>query len=96
MITRSYKAVTTRPILILAALLATLALLAPAVFAAESIEYQEGRTDAVAIFSASDEDDDPIDWTRTGDDADAFEINEDASGNGVLTFKKSPGLRESW
>ena len=54
------------------------------------LEYEEGRTDAVATFSASDEDDDAIDWTRTGDDAGAFEINEDASGNGVLTFKDTP------
>ena len=54
------------------------------------LEYEEGRTDAVATFSASDEDDDAIDWTKAGEDAGDFEIDEDASGNGVLTFKKVP------
>ena len=91
MLNRPLNAVTAR-LAIVAAALALLMLVAPVVFASSHVEleYEEGRTDAVATFSASDEDGDETEWTRTGDDAAAFEIDEDASGNGVLTFKKVP------
>ena len=89
MLNRPFNTVLARLGLV-AAILATLMILAPVASAAEELEYEEGRTDPVATFSASDEDGDAIDWTRAGDDAGDFEINEDASGNGVLTFKKTP------
>ncbi len=72
---------------IVAAVLATLMLLAPAASAATAkLTYEENGTDAVATLSATDEDGDAIDWTLAGDDASKFAISDD----GVLTFKDSP------
>ena len=58
MITRSYKALTSRPVFVLAAALAILMLAAPFVFAATSVNYPENSTDPVATFSATDQDGD--------------------------------------
>ena len=67
-----------------AALLA-LVMAAPAVFAQESISYEEGDTEPVATFSATDPDGDPIVWSLSGADAEDFTIE-----GGVLAFKSSP------
>ena len=91
MLNRPLNAVSAR-LAIVAAALALLMLVAPVVFASSHVEleYEEGRTDPVETFSASDEDGDAIDWTLDGEDKGDFEIDEDASGNGVLTFKEVP------
>ena len=89
MITRSYKALTSRPIFVLAAALAILMLAAPFVFAATSVDYAEDRTDAVATFSATDQDGDPIVWSLGGDDAARFMID-----GGVLSFKSQPNYED--
>ena len=89
MITRSYKALTSRPVLVLAALLVGLMLYAASgtVFAQDAtIEYAEDRDDPVATFQASDQEDDDIEWDVGGVDGDLFEISED----GVLTFMAQP------
>ena len=51
-------------------------------------EYQEGRTNAVATFSATDQDEPATQWdlTLTGDDSDDLSI----SSGGVLTFNAVP------
>ena len=85
---RSSYAVLTR-FGIIAAILATLVLIAPAVSAADPLKfsYDENGEDPVATFSASDPDADAddIEWSLKGVDADDFEIE-----GGVLTFKKKP------
>ena len=85
---RSSYAVLTR-FGIIAAILATLVLIAPAVSAADPLEfsYDENGDEAVATFTASDPDADAddIEWSLKGVDADDFEIE-----GGVLTFKKKP------
>ncbi len=52
-------------------------------------EYQEGRTNAVATFSASDQDEPATLWdlTLTGDDSDDLSLS---SSGGVLTFNTVP------
>ena len=47
--------------------------------------YDENGIDAVATFTASDEDNDPLKWGLEGADAEDFSIE-----GGVLAFKKSP------
>ena len=89
MINRPFSTVLARLGLV-AAILATLMILAPVVSAADAeYNYAEDRTDLeVATFSASDPDadaDDP-EWDLSGPDADDFEISDD----GVLSFKKQP------
>ena len=85
---RSSYAVLTR-FGIIAAILATLVLIAPAVSAADPLpfSYDENGDEAVATFTASDPDadEDDIEWSLKGVDADDFEIE-----GGVLTFKKKP------
>ena len=66
----------------IAAVLA-LVMAAPAVFAAEYIDYAEGDTEPVATFSATDPDGDAIVWSLSGADAKFFTID-----GGVLAFKK--------
>ena len=85
MINRPFRTVLARLGLV-AAILATLLILAPVALAAEEIDYEENRTDPVATLSATDEDGDDIDWMLSGDDAGDFKISDD----GVLEFKKSP------
>ena len=90
MLTPSLNTVMTR-LLIVAAVLATLVLFAPAIFAQEAedgeiIEYSENGTDLVRTFVSSDPEGASIDWDITGHDADSFSIDE----RGVLMFKKSP------
>ena len=51
----------------------------------EGIDYPENGEDPVATFSATDADGDEIEWSLSGVDEDAFEID-----GGVLTFKESP------
>ena len=70
---------------IVAAALALLMLVAPAVFAATSVDYAEDRRDAVASFSATDQDGDPIEWSLGGPDKGDFTIE-----GGVLAFKSQP------
>ena len=74
-----------------AAILATLLILAPVALAAEELEYEENGTDPVATLSATDEDGDEIDWTLSGDDAGKFKISDD----GVLEFKDSPNFESA-
>ena len=51
-------------------------------------EYEEGREDSVATFTAEDpENAGAVKWTLTGDDAEDFEIGE---SSGVLTFAEVP------
>ena len=90
MLTPSLNTVMTR-LLIVAAVLATIVLFAPAIFAQEQpdgeiIEYLENGTDLVRTFVSSDPEGASIDWDVTGHDADSFSIDE----RGVLMFKKSP------
>ena len=73
---------------LVAAVLATLLILAPAAAAADAeYDYAENGEDPVATFSASDPDADAgdIEWDVSGVDAEFFEIE-----GGVLTFKDSP------
>ena len=70
---------------LVAAVLATLMILAPVASAATSVSYAENGTDPVATFSATDQDGDAIVWSLGGDDAARFNIDE-----GVLTFKSPP------
>ena len=73
-----------------AAVLATLLILAPAASAADAeYDYPENGTDPVATFSASDADGDAIEWDLGGVDADDFEID-----GGVLTFEESPDFEK--
>ena len=51
---------------LVAAILATLLLLAPAASAATSVSYAENGTDPVATFSATDQDGDAIVWSLGG------------------------------
>ena len=84
---RSSYAVLTR-FGILGALLATLAFIAPVVFAADlEREYPENGTEPVATFNATDADGDEIVWGLSGDDEGDFEIE-----GGVLTFASSPNF----
>jgi hypothetical protein len=84
---RSSYAVLTR-FGILGALLATLAFIAPVVFAADlEREYPENSTEPVATFNATDADGDEIVWGLSGDDEGDFEIE-----GGVLTFKDPPNF----
>ena len=92
MITRSYKALTSRPIFVLAAALAILMLAAPFAFAAtEKFTVPENTTEPVARFSASDEDGDEITWGLEGDDEGVFKISD----AGVLTFKEKPNYEDA-
>ena len=85
---RSLYAVLTR-FGIIAAVLATLVLIAPAASAADPVEfsYEENGTAPVATFKATDADGDEIEWGLEGVDKDDFKIE-----GGVLTFKKSPNF----
>ena len=90
MITRSYKALTSRPVFVLAAALAILMLAAPFVFAATSVDYTENSTDPVATFSAMDQDGDAIVWSLAEkDDYKRFMIDA-----GVLSFKSPPNYEK--
>ena len=53
--------------------------------APETIDYEEGRTDAVAAFTAVDPEGHGIQWTLSGTDALDFSID-----GGALTFKSTP------
>ena len=70
---------------LVAAVLATLLLLAPAATAATSVSYEENDTAPVATFSATDQDGDAIVWSLAGVDAALFDID-----GGVLTFTSPP------
>ena len=96
---RSLYAVLTR-FGIIAAVLATLVLIAPAAQSASECalddgtlkcNYAENGTDPVATFSATDADDDEVEWSLKGKDAGVFKIDEDS---GVLTFKESPNYEK--
>ena len=72
---------------IIAAILATLVLIAPVASAADyERDYDENDTDAVAEFSATDEDGDAIEWSLDGTHKAKFDISD----TGVLTFKSPP------
>ena len=86
---RSLHAVLTR-FGIIAAILATLVLIAPAASATDVIKYAENGTDPVATLSATDPEGDPITWKLEGPkgvDNGKFAIGEDT---GVLTFNDPP------
>ena len=73
-----------------AAILATILIIAPVVSAADAeYDYPENGTDPVDTFSATDPDGDPIVWGLDGDDEGDFEI-----ADGVLTFKDSPDFEK--
>ena len=92
MITRTFKALTSRPVFVLAAALTILMLAAPFAFAADtSVTYPENGTDPVATFSATDPDADDIEWSLAGVDKDIFEISDD----GVLTFEDPPDFEDA-
>ena len=63
------------------------------------IEFDVARADLTAddltvpgTYTFYDDDGDDVNWSLSGDDSNHFTITEDASGNGVLTFKNpSPG-----
>ena len=84
------------PILALLALLtASLLFLLPGgpLLAQESgiIDYAENRTDAVAMYSATDPDRSAIvSWTLAGDDAGDFKIED-----GVLSFREAPDYEDA-
>ena len=93
---RSSYAVLTR-FGIIAAILATLVLIAPAATAQSECEvdgnvvkctYPENGTDPVLTLGATDADGDDIEWGLDGDDAGDFAISDD----GVLTFKDKPSF----
>ena len=96
MITRSYKALTSRPVFLLAAALAILMLAAPLVFAeTKTFMYAEDRTDEVATFSASDQDGNAIEWGKSGDDAGEFKVTPSEDGlSAVLTFAEQPNFED--
>ena len=54
-----------------------------------SIEYAENGTSPVAVFSAHDQDEDPIEWSLSGPDEDVFTID-----GGVLAFRDPPDYEE--
>ena len=90
MLTPSLNTVMTR-LLIVAAVLAALVFVAPAIFAQEAdepmeVEYAENGTDAVITFTSTDPEGADILWDVTGLDADDFEID----ARGMLTFNNSP------
>ena len=88
MLTPSLNTVMTR-LLIVAAVLATLVLFAPAIFAQEdpnTIRYEENGTDAVRTFTSTDPEGAGIDWDVTGIDADSFNID----ARGMLMFNRPP------
>ena len=74
---------------LVAAILATLMILAPVATADTEVDYPENGTDPVATFSATDQDGDPIVWSLGGDDAGDFMIDE-----GVLNFKSPPDYED--
>ena len=92
MLNRPFNTVLARLGLV-AAVLATLLLLAPVASAADSsVDYAENGEDPVATFSATDPEGDAVTWKLEGDegvDNADFEIGEDS---GVLTFKDSPNF----
>ena len=62
----------------------------PAVISGDkTYSYAENGTDAVATFTATDQDGDAIEWSLEGVDKGVFEIDEDT---GELTFKDSPNF----
>ena len=58
--------------------------------AESSIDYAENGDEAVASFTADDQDGDPIEWSLNGPDKDLFDLSAD----GVLTFKSSPDFED--
>ena len=54
----------------------------------KAISYAENGTDAVATYTATDQDGDTLTWGVAGDDAATFEISD----AGALSFKKSPSF----
>ena len=94
MLTPSLNTVMTR-LLIVAAVLAALVFIAPAIFAQEAGEpmevmYVENDTDEVITFTSTDPENSGIDWDVTGTDADDFSIDD----RGVLMFNSSPDFEE--
>ena len=95
MLTPSLNTVMTR-LLIVAAVLAAVVFIAPAIFAQEGpIEYDENGTDPVITFTSTDPENGQagagIDWDVTGLDADDFQID----ARGMLMFKSPPDWENS-
>ena len=62
----------------------------PTIAGPSSPSYAENRTDAVATYTATDQDQDPVTLSLGGDDAAQFSIN----GNGDLTFRNKPNFED--
>ena len=88
MLNRPFSTVLTR-LAIVAAILATLVLIAP-VASAAAVKYSvpENTVDPVKRFTASDVEDDTITWGLEGEDKKDFEISD----AGVLSFKEKPNF----
>ncbi len=54
-------------------------------FAQDEVDYEENSTDTVAVYTASDPEDEDITWSLGGADSGVFSID-----GGVLTFKDGP------
>ena len=92
MLTPSLNTVMTR-LLIVAAVLGTIVLFAPAIFAQDAgdvIMYAENGTDPVRTFTSTDPEGAGIDWDVTGLDADDFQID----ARGMLMFNRPPNYEK--
>ena len=92
MLTPSLNTVMTR-LLIVAAVLGTIMLFAPAIFAQDAgdvIMYAENSTDPVRTFTSTDPEGAGIDWDVTGLDADDFQID----ARGMLMFNRPPNYEK--
>ena len=88
MLNRPFKSVIARIAIFALALSLVVPFVLPAALAQSagtSVSYPENGVEPVAVFVASDQDGDPIEWSLNGDDADLFAID-----GGVLAFKESP------
>ena len=92
MLKRPFKSLIAR-IAIIALALSLVVPFVPAAFAdshnSSSVSYAENDTGPVATFSATDQDEDPIEWSLGGADDDDFTID-----GGLLAFKKSPNYED--
>ena len=61
----------------------------PTISGATSITYTENRTDRVAVYSATDPENDTVTWSLAGTDAAAFTITD-----GVLTLSQTPDYEQ--
>ena len=69
----------------------------PSVTGRDSLSFRENTPVATRLhtYRATDPEGDPFTWHLGGLDASAFTITADSSGRGVLTFSRTPRLRQS-